>query len=50
MFSLIIFHFHQSIFLQARNVLVGEFNVVKIADFGLAKILQGDRLQIDRGD
>ncbi|CAF3576236.1 unnamed protein product [Rotaria socialis] len=34
--------------LAARNILVGEFDVVKIADFGLAKILQGGRLMVDR--
>lgn len=32
----------------ARNILVGELDVVKIADFGLAKILQGGRLLVDR--
>jgi serine/threonine protein kinase len=32
----------------ARNILVGELDVVKIADFGLAKILQGGRLMVDR--
>ncbi|CAF0898766.1 unnamed protein product [Adineta steineri] len=34
--------------LAARNILVGELDVVKIADFGLAKILQGGRLLVDR--
>ena len=34
--------------LAARNILVGESDVVKIADFGLAKILQNDRLMVDR--
>jgi serine/threonine protein kinase len=43
-----ILNFLRSIFL-ARNILVGEVDVVKIADFGLAKILQGGRLMVDRG-
>ena len=34
--------------LSARNILVGDLDVVKIADFGLAKILQGGRLMVDR--
>ena len=36
--------------LSARNILVGEGDVVKIADFGLAKTLQGGRWTVDRGE
>jgi serine/threonine protein kinase len=32
--------------LAARNVLVGENNTVKIADFGLARIIKVDTLSI----
>ena len=36
-------------FFLARNILIGEADVVKIGDFGLAKTLQGGRLVVDRG-
>jgi serine/threonine protein kinase len=35
--------------LLARNILVGDGDVVKIADFGLAKFLHDGRLLVDRG-
>ncbi|CAF1288751.1 unnamed protein product, partial [Didymodactylos carnosus] len=34
--------------LAARNILVGEQNTVKIADFGLARVVQDGRLLVDR--
>ncbi|CAF0730028.1 unnamed protein product [Didymodactylos carnosus] len=34
--------------LAARNILVGEQNIAKIADFGLAKVVQDGRLLVDR--
>ena len=47
--NLFIHHKSNSVFFYlARNILVGELEVVKIADFGLAKILQGGRLLVDR--
>ncbi len=42
------FLINKTFFFLARNILVGELDVVKIADFGLAKILQGGRLMVDR--
>ena len=35
--------------LAARNVLVGENNNVKIADFGLARIIEDDEYQAGKG-